>query len=143
MLSIIKNIIKLLCRIIRDLDNILSWCSASPFKHHYKIEGKCKKRGLCCKNIAIKFSSSLWKFYNLRRFYRFWYEFVYNFTYIKTENEAQCLLFKCNYLKNNTCSIYWKRPLICRRYPKVSRFGQPQFLNGCGFSVKQKSNEPK
>ncbi len=126
-----------LLRLFRDIDNMISWIVNIPFKHNYQITGQCKKRGICCQNIAIKFSISLWKFYNLRRIYRFWYEYVYNFNYIRTDNETHSLIFSCNYLRKNKCSIYWKRPLICRRYPKVSLFNEPSFLKGCGYSLKR------
>jgi Fe-S-cluster containining protein len=62
------------------------------------------------------------------------YTFVYNFKLKGWYKNDQMLIYSCNYLKNGKCSIYWRRPLICREYPRSKRIGQTT-MPGCGYSI--------
>ena len=128
-------LIRAIFRLIRDIDSLFTWFSYLLFKPRYNLSGQCKKRGLCCENIGIQLSPSVFRHKWIKNLVKHWYTFVYNFSF-KGEVPSDCiLLFKCNYLKKKVCSIYWKRPYICRRYPHQSLFLKPKFLPGCGYEI--------
>jgi len=109
------------------------------FKPMYHLAGTCKKDGTCCTKIAIYLSDSFWVYPLLRKIAIFWYQFVYNFSYTGDQTRYKIILFSCNYLQNNKCSIYKLRPFICRAYPELSFFKKPIFLKNCGFkAIKRK-----
>lgn len=134
--------IRTVLRIIRDIDGALSYITYKLFPKPYKITGSCKKRGLCCKNIAVYVPKAFFKYAFLSKVVITWYCFVYNFTYLSKNTSEQVLLFKCNYLKEKGCSIYWKRPFICRNYPDIAQFfKRPTFLPGCGYQIEKLTNK--
>ncbi len=107
------------------------------FPPRFPVQGHCKQRGVCCRNIAIQLSSDFWRFSILRRLSIRWYEVLYNFHLKGVDLDTKTLLFKCNYLKDNLCSIHKTRPFICRRYPQTSFFSTRRFLPGCGYHQKK------
>lgn len=129
----IKNTVRFFLRALCDIDGYLTWATSKLFRPQYKITGQCKKRGVCCRNIAVMVSPSLWRFPWIRRWLRRWYGFVYRFELVAENETHHVLIFSCRYLKANQCSIYRFRPVICRRYPQPRYFGQPTFLPGCGY----------
>ena len=135
LVTIFKNSLRTILRTIRDIDGLFNYMTQLPFKSKYQIGGTCKKRGVCCQRIAIYLSSSFWQYPLLKTLVIHWYQFVYNFSFIEDDSEHRVILFKCNYLKDQKCQIYWKRPLICRTYPKPRFFSKPEFLPGCGYHL--------
>lgn len=131
----ILMVIRTLLRAIRDLDGLFTKLSRLFIKKRYRITGKCKKRGVCCNNIAIYLSDGFWKTPHLKSLAIKWYTFVYNFELLGEEKELMVIKFRCKYLKNNACSIYNRRPFICRNYPEPGFFDRPVFLPGCGYSA--------
>jgi len=132
-----KFFIRFLLRVIRDCDGVLRGLSEKPYKKQFVRTGSCKKRGVCCHNIAVHLSSGFWKAKPFRRFVIAWYELVYNFKLKQELRSESVLIFKCHYLKENRCSIYHKRPAICRNYPEAQYFGEPITLPGCGYQFKR------
>lgn len=131
-------IIRFFLRLLRDIDGFFSTVTAGLFKKNYKIAGACKKRGVCCQNIAIYLSDGFWKYPLLKMLAISWYQFVYNFSYKGFEPNHKVIVFSCNYLKNNgTCGIYKTRPFICRNYPVVRFFEKPELLPGCGYKIQK------
>lgn len=135
-LKIILVPIRTICRFFRDLDGVFSVLTTAIFPRQYRIEGSCKKRGVCCKQIALYLAPAFWTYPVFRKAAILWYCFVYNFDVIGEDESQKIVLFSCRYLKNNTCSIYWRRPAICRNYPLVRFFDKPSFIPGCGYRVK-------
>ena len=126
-------------RILRDIDGFFTWVSRLVLKPKYEIVGKCLKRGLCCHNIGVYLVDGIWKRPALKRWVVGWYEFVYNFEFKGENQDARVLVFKCKYLVNNACSIYFKRPYICRQFPSPPRFFlAPQMLPGCGYGFRER-----
>jgi hypothetical protein len=126
-------------RFFRDLDGLFSTFFRKFFPDQFIIVGQCKKQGLCCENIAVYIPERMWERPFQLKLITFWYEWLYNFTHTVAKKEDNVILFSCKYLKNNSCSIYWRRPFICRNYPLVHKhFKKPTFLPGCGFSVQKK-----
>jgi hypothetical protein len=126
-------------RFIRDFDGVFSHLTKKLFHTHYTINGHCQNCGHCCSRLGIYLSKRFWNYSLVHRYSIWWYSFVYNFTFIEKDISNHILIFKCNYLKNKKCSIYYKRPFICRSYPKVKYFIKPVFLPKCGYYIyKQK-----
>ncbi len=130
--------IRTLCRFIRDFDGLFSTISFKLFKTRYKIKGNCKQCGNCCTKIAIYLSNGFWEYPFLKKLAIKWYTFTYNFQLIDQDPELKIIIFKCNYLKNQKCSIYFRRPFICRNYPEVRYFDEPVFLPECGYYISPK-----
>ncbi|MCP4051417.1 MAG: YkgJ family cysteine cluster protein [bacterium] len=127
------QILRLILRFIRDFDGFFTRYSKKIFKKQYIIKGQCKQCGVCCTKIAIYLSESFWHYPLLRNLAVKWYEFVYNFTMVKKEPDLKVLVFSCNYLKENKCSIHKKRPYFCRNYPDTEYFTKQVFIEGCSF----------
>ena len=131
----IKLVIRTFLRTIRDIDGLLTAVVNRIFKRSYTVTGACKKRGICCQNIAIGIHPRL---AGIKKWIISYYEFVYNFEFITYLPRDNVLLFRCLYLKNNLCQIHWKRPYICRQYPNNRLFHTPSTIPGCGYHIQSK-----
>ena len=131
-MTVLKVILRTFLRFIRDIDGVFMTITTPFFKPAYSITGSCKKRGICCQNIAIGLSPKL---SSIKKWVINYYEFVYNFEFITHLKNEHVLLFRCHYLKNKTCQIHWKRPYICRNYPVKRFYNLPTMLPGCGYKV--------
>lgn len=100
----------------------------------WKIEGKCLKRGNCCRYILVPEARG-----PLGRLYYFWNTQILGFyrrmpEVYENEKNQRVYVMGCRYLrKNGSCSHYHLRPSVCRNWPLIEYFGQPQILKGCGF----------
>ena len=114
------------------------------FSAKYKIVGKCKQCGKCCREITFMngnvYISTEEQFEAMKRFdksYR-------NFEISGFDDNRKILLFKCKALSDdNKCTQYWNRSLICRLYPfpnKKFLVNGGQLLDGCGFSITKTKN---
>ena len=131
-----KQLLRWILRQFRDLDGYLSTFASKLFPTEYQIQGTCKKRGVCCHQIAIHLSKGFWRVPTLRKLSRNYYELVYNFSLVKEESDIQVQVFRCNYIQpDGQSGIYTRRPHICRNYPQARYFGRPTFLPGCGYST--------
>jgi hypothetical protein len=131
----IKTILRGTLQIIRDTDGFFTWATTCWHKKT-TLEGTCKQRGICCKNIAVGVSNTINNNRFLMHIANWWYTFVYNFNLKGWYKNDKILIYSCNYLKNGKCSIYWRRPLICRQYPHHQRIGNTT-MPGCGYTVKK------
>ncbi|NGX31201.1 MAG: hypothetical protein K940chlam8_00566 [Chlamydiae bacterium] len=104
----------------------------------HKWVGACKRRGACCHYILIEKRASFFG-----RFYLWWHQEINGFyprshETLKSEGRDY-LVMGCRYLKeNNKCGRYFLRPLVCRKWPHLHRFGYPEVLRGCGFRAEIK-----
>lgn len=106
-----------------------------PQKQEYDIKGECIKCGKCCENLysahpctekEFKFMQIIFPTY--RRFY------------IKKKDENGNLVFGCKYLtEDKLCSVYKKRPLMCKKYPQKKLSFYAEMPDGCGYYVEKKS----
>lgn len=124
-------------RFFRDLDGIMTALVRWLFPPIYKLEGACKKRGICCQNIAIYLNSRFWRLPRFKILAMKWYEFVYHFEFLGESESDRVVMFRCRYLKDGKCSIHYKRPFICRFYPAVRFFDPPKMAPGCGYRLKK------
>ncbi|SCA63816.1 Uncharacterized protein SCG7109_BG_00030 [Chlamydiales bacterium SCGC AG-110-M15] len=104
----------------------------------FTYEGGCSRRGNCCHYILMEersdFLGKLYFLWNteINGFYRRQKETV--------ESEGHhMVVMGCRYLQENgSCGNHKLRPVICREWPIIEHFGEPQILKGCGFKVIQR-----
>lgn len=104
-------------------------------KIKYEVKGECTKCGKCCKHIysidtyteqEFKFMQIIFPSY--RRFY------------IKGQDDAGNLIFACKCISDEgLCTVYEKRPKMCRVYPCRKILYPAKMHEGCGFKVIKKS----
>ena len=104
--------------------------------------GKCKKRGNCCHYILVRKVKGGFGFLDL-----FWHTQVNGF-YKRNKKPVQhgkgeVYVMGCRYLqKNGSCGRYFFRPAICRTWPRIEIFGEPEVLKGCGIYAKKRTSHP-
>ena len=130
--------LRMLLRIPADIDGYLSWAASKILRSEYQVTGSCQRRGVCCRNLAVHLSPAFWRWPFLRQLFKIWYRAVYRFREKQEDTEAQVVVFSCDYLRGDSCSIYRWRPVMCRRYPQPRYFGKPTFLPGCGYQATRK-----
>ena len=83
-------------------------------KVRYKVSGHCNKCGKCCQDIRLKGADDEKDFKLTQFFIPTYRRFV-----IKGKDENGDLILGCT-LQNSdgTCSVYDKRPALCRNFPK-------------------------
>lgn len=122
---------------ITDLIKSIYWEILSyfvPEKQDYEITGECTKCGKCCENIYAAYMYSEKDFELMKKIFPSYRRF-----YIKGKDEHGNLIFACQYLKNNLCSVYDKRPRLCRSYPQKRLARYAKMPDGCGYTVVKKS----
>jgi Fe-S-cluster containining protein len=65
---------------------------------------------------------------------KWYYEENYSMTY-EGIVEDEWMVFSCPNLNNNLCSIYHRRPRICREYPPTDSVIKPDIRPSCGFRL--------
>jgi Fe-S-cluster containining protein len=99
----------------------------------WPISGACLKCGQCCKLLAMHVPSFVAQREYLRNMVKWYYEENFGMIYEALDDEVW-MVFSCPNLKNNLCSIYNRRPRICRQYPFENSFLKPDIASYCGFS---------
>ena len=121
------------------LDLGAQWVAKKIMRPPFKQVGHCYQRGNCCHYILIPAGKGI-----LNRLYYFWSTQVNGFFLRRQkpiEYEGQeMLIMGCRYLqKGGRCGHYRLRPMICRQWPLIERFGYPHILKGCGFRAEAKT----
>jgi len=123
---------------ILDLIKSIYWECLSyfvPERQEYEIKGECTKCGKCCQNIYSAYLYSEKEFEFMKKIFPSYRRF-----YIKEKDKYGNYVFGCKYLgEDNLCSVYEKRPLLCRRYPQKKLSFYAEMPDGCGFTVVKKS----
>ncbi|MBQ2644998.1 YkgJ family cysteine cluster protein [bacterium] len=122
---------------IKDFLKSIYWEILSyfvPERQSYEVTGKCIKCGKCCKNIYSAYMYSEQEFEFMKKIFPSYRRF-----YIKRRDEKGNFIFGCQYLKNNLCSVYEKRPRLCRSYPQKRLAIYSKMPDGCGYKVEKKS----
>ena len=97
----------------------------------YRVTGACKKCGKCCKDIRMKDAYDEKDFKLTQFFFPMYKRFE-----IKGKDENGDLILACKLLnEDGTCSVYDKRPKLCRRFPNKILYFQGVLQDGCGFKV--------
>lgn len=106
-----------------------------PEKQEYEIKGACNQCGKCCEMIYAAYDYTEKEF----KFMQFIFP-TYKRFYIKGKDELGNTFFGCKYLGNDKlCTVYKKRPRLCRQYPKKKLSFYAKMPEGCGFYVEKKS----
>ncbi len=105
-----------------------------PQRITYRIEGECRKCGRCCRQIhayglknqkELKFMQYIFPWY--KRFF------------ITGIDENGELILSCIYLgEDGLCSVYKKRPFVCKNYPAKKISFNAEMIDGCGFKIVKK-----
>lgn len=98
-------------------------------------QGGCKRRGNCCHYILIRKPKGFfgWAF-------KVWNTQFQGF-YLRSQEEHEyenhrVMVMGCRYLqRDGSCKHYKTRPMVCRKWPMIERFGTPRLLKGCGFKA--------
>jgi hypothetical protein len=108
----------------------------------WPISGACLKCGECCKLLAIHVPAFVVHREYLRNMVLWYYEENYGMIYESIYDEVW-MVFSCPNLKNKLCSIYSRRPRICRQYPFEKSVIKPDIGPSCGFrhSQNEKTND--
>ena len=105
-----------------------------PQRIKYRIKGNCNHCGQCCKQIrsyGLKNEKEL----KLMQMFLPWYKRFY----ISGKDSNGDLILSCKYLsENGLCSVYNKRPFVCRNYPAKTISFNAEMIDGCGFKVIKK-----
>ena len=105
-----------------------------PKKVKYKVEGECLKCGKCCKEIrayGMKSEKDL-------KIMQFFLPHYRRFFISKIDDKGDVVL-SCKYLtENGLCSVYNKRPSVCKNYPAKSINFNGEMIDSCGYKVIKK-----
>ena len=103
----------------------------------YRLKGKCKCCGVCCRYILLEWSNYLDKFPLLGKLYIWWLTEIDGFYLLNFDfenEEGKFRLMSCRYLSDKgVCKHYYTRSAICRQYPWIGYFRKPWFLPKCGY----------
>lgn len=108
-----------------------------PEKVQYEVAGECKKCGKCC-NYMYSFDTYTEKEF---KFMQMLFP-KYKRFYIKGKDEEGNLIFACKLVSDEgSCTVYNKRPRMCRVYPQKRLFFPAKLHEGCGYKVIKRSFE--
>ncbi len=120
------------------LDNVLTNLPKKLlFRTRWRLEGKCRQCGNCCKGIYLKIDPKQLGSELFTKLAIAWITWLFDFILLEIDYENHYLVFTCKHLQaSGKCGNYFWRTSICRNYPLVDYFKKPEFLPGCGFSTK-------
>ena len=105
-----------------------------PEKIEYEIEGECTKCGECCRTIYSLDTFSPKEFHFMQLIYP-----PYRRFYIRGKDSEGNFIFACKYIGDDgLCTVYEKRPRLCRSYPKKKLNHYAKLPDGCGYRVNKK-----
>jgi len=108
-----------------------------PEQMKYEITGKCLKCGKCC-NHMYSYDTYTEKEFKIMQFLFP----TYKRFYIKGKDREGNLIFACKLVtKDGLCSVYKKRPKMCRKYPAKRILYPAGMHKGCGYKVNIKTFE--
>lgn len=105
-----------------------------PQKIKYKVEGECLKCGKCCKEIRA-YGMKNEKDLKIMQFFLPHYK---RFFITGTDKNGDIIL-SCKYLNiDGLCTVYNKRPNLCKKYPAKTIYFNGEMIDGCGYKVTKK-----
>jgi Fe-S-cluster containining protein len=116
-------------------DNWLTNLVKRLFSTCWQLTGHCRQCGQCCRRIILtmtpaQIKSKLFTDLSIR-----WISWLFGFRLIEIDHEHYSLVFNCRHqTPEGKCGNYRWRPNVCRNYPLVDYFKEPQLLPGCGFA---------
>ncbi|MBT3394064.1 MAG: hypothetical protein HN411_03010 [Waddliaceae bacterium] len=115
------------------LDMAANKIASSIVRPPRRKTGKCARCGKCCHYILITAPRSF-----LGKGHLVWNTQVNGFYLRNTDpvdvDGEKMLVVSCRYLmKNGKCGCHILRPLVCRQWPRIERFGKEQITEGCSY----------
>ena len=108
-----------------------------PEQVTYEVKGECKKCGKFC-NYMYSYDTYTEKEFKIMQFLFP----TYRRFYIKGKDEEGNFIFACKLVtKDGLCSVYNKRPKMCRKYPAKRILYPAKLHEGCGYTVYKKTFE--
>ena len=103
----------------------------------YEVTGKCLQCGRCC-NYMYSFDTYTEKEFKIMQFFFP----TYRRFYIKGKDEEGNFIFACKLVTSDgKCSVYERRPVMCRNYPAKRILYPAKLHDGCGYKVNVKTFE--
>ena len=135
-LFVFRYIIQITMLIIEAImfvpERVAAFLIASFKKSEFVRRGKCRRTGQCCRAIGLVLPRWMIRQAVLVRVVQAWHWLRYNFTLLGVQDNM--LVYECCYLTlKNSCGIHWRRPALCRNFPKTPLFGVRKLHEGCGF----------
>lgn len=111
------------------------WLVRTIVKPKHVLLGSCQRCGACCRSLVGDPPRIVKKNNTLLRTFIAYHRVTHRFeAYARGPNGE--VLFRCGHLQpDNTCGIYWRRPLICRTYPVVPFMEAPKLLPDCSYRI--------
>jgi len=101
----------------------------------WKLAGGCNRCGECCELLAVSLTPFMARHPAAVRFVQRFHEVNYGFIHEGYE-PGKGLLFHCPHLgPGHLCSIYGRRPRLCREYPSAYAAYPPDLSPRCGFRL--------
>ena len=123
-----------ICSIINEIRSYFV-----PEQIIYEVTGECKKCGKCC-NYMYSIDTYTEKEFKIMQFLFP----TYRRFYIKGKDDEGNLVFACKLVTSDgKCSVYDKRPQMCRKYPAKRILYPAKLHDGCGYKVNIKTFEEK
>ena len=138
LISILSFCIRFLLAIYASCEMFFTNHLSKFFPSKYRISGKCKMDGVCCKQIFID-ERLLNEIFFFSYLLRFWILKIYPFEMsnivVETDEFAsRSRMLRCKNLgSDNRCKEYFLRPLLCRNYPRKRYFKKLELHKNCGF----------
>lgn len=105
-----------------------------PKSNPYKRIGHCNMCGQCCREIYSIDTYTEKEFKIMQFLYP-----PYRRFYIKEKRPDGMFVFACKYVQEDgKCSMYKKRPRICRTFPKAKSDRSLILPDGCGYKFVKK-----
>ena len=119
------------------LDNSFTNYLKRLFGSRYRLEGKCRQCGNCCREIILTMTPAQSKSRLFTSLSVRWIAWLFDFILLRVDQDHHSLVFTCEHLTpEGKCGNYFWRPNVCRNYPLVDYFDEPKTLPGCGFAPK-------
>ena len=120
-------------------ENLLNNLCRKAFKTKWALEGKCRKCGACCREIALVVHPKILTSRSITALVSRWISWVFDFHLIRIEYDMNYMIFGCKHIKTDgTCGNYKWRPSVCRNYPIVDYFKKPSLFDNCGYKAIKK-----
>jgi Fe-S-cluster containining protein len=105
----------------------------------HTLLGSCQKCGACCRSLVGDPPAMVKNTPLLLKAFIAYHRATHRFeAYGRGPNGE--VIFRCGHLQpDNTCGIYWRRPLVCRTYPVVPSQGAPSLLPDCSYRIAARS----
>ncbi|HVN67824.1 MAG TPA: YkgJ family cysteine cluster protein [Candidatus Sulfotelmatobacter sp.] len=117
------------------LDNFIMNFFRRFFPKRHTLAGRCRQCGNCCRRIILTMTPAQAKSKFFTAIVIRWISWLFDFILLEVNREDNYLAFTCRHLTAaGKCANYGWRPNVCRNFPLVDYFTEPQFLPDCGFS---------